>query len=317
MKFLIDVDELQEQGLIAADTAAMLKDHAQRDTGTTAINMLLAFGAIAAAAGLLALTASASLSAVFGVIFIGLGWWISKNYELSWGKLGSIWMIVGALTLVGAIGILINKPFEAGIMGAILLGGTAFLAGSKLLAAFVPLALESALGGSTGYWSACYEIVVSEPTITIVLFAVLALGGWLLTQRLKGVYQALALSFTRISIILVNMGFWIGSLWGDTPGRTWRAVEGSWWTISQQQISPKVFVILWALALLGAGFWGARNGRRFLVNTVATFGAIHLYTQWFEWLGADPLTVMIAGIMTIAVGLGFWRYNKAQLQAEK
>jgi hypothetical protein len=311
MKYLIDVDELQEQGLVTADTAAVLRAHARRDTGTTAINMLLAFGAIAVAAGLSALTLSPGLSAIFGLLFIAGGFWVSKNYELHWGKLGSIWMVVGALTLVAALGVLIGKPLEAGIMAALILGCTAYLAGSRLLAGLVPLALESALGGSTGYWSACYEIVVREPTMTIVLFAVFALIGWIITQTMRGINQALTLIFTRMSIILVNIGFWIGSLWGDSPGHMWRDVGNDEMT---PIISPLLFVILWALTLLAAGFWGARHGRRFLVNTVASFGAIHLYTQWFERLGADPLTVMAAGIATIIIGLGFWRYNARLLQ---
>jgi iron complex transport system permease protein len=76
-------------------------------------------------------------------------------------------------------------------------------------------------------------------------------------------------------------------------------------------------VVGWALALLAAGAWGAKNGRRFMVNTAATFGAIHLYTQWFERLGADPLSVMLAGVATIAIGLGLWRYNRGVLEASK
>jgi hypothetical protein len=60
-------------------------------------------------------------------------------------------------------------------------------------------------------------------------------------------------------------------------------------------------------------FWGARNGRRFLVNTVATFAGIHFYTQWFERLGATPLTVIAGGAVAILLGLGFWRYNQSAL----
>ena len=67
--------------------------------------------------------------------------------------------------------------------------------------------------------------------------------------------------------------------------------------------------IAWAVALVVAGAWGARNGRRFLVNAVATFGAIHFYTQWFERLGADPLSVIGAGLVTIAIGFAIWKYN--------
>jgi hypothetical protein len=31
----------------------------------------------------------------------------------------------------------------------------------------------------------------------------------------------LAIIFARVSLILINLGFWIGSLWGDYLGETW------------------------------------------------------------------------------------------------
>ena len=227
-------------------------------------------------------------------------------------------MVVGALTLSGSLGYISNHPLLASLLGAAIFGGVAWFAGSRLLAALVPLALESAIGGSTGYWTACYEIVVREPTLTIVLFAALALVGWLAVQRLQGLQQALALAFTRMSIILVNFGFWIGSLWGDSPGHLWHdPTSGDYEAYLNPQIPELAFVIGWALALLASGAWAARNGRRFLVNTAATFGAIHLYTQWFERFGVDPLSVMLGGIATIAIGLGLWRYNRSVLESGK
>jgi hypothetical protein len=35
-----------------------------------------------------------------------------------------------------------------------------------------------------------------------------------------------------------------------------------------------------------------------------TFGAINYYTQWFERLGAEPLTIIVAGLTTVAVAVG-------------
>jgi iron complex transport system permease protein len=222
MKILIDIDELLEQGVVSAEQAAKLREHAVKDTGSTAINILLALGAIAVAAGLVELTLSPGLSALLGAGFIAGGYVARNSMREMWGKLGSIWMIVGALTLSASLGYITNNPAAGSVMAAVILGGTSWVAGSRLLAALVPLALESAVGGSTGYWTACYEIVVREPTLTIVLFAALALVGWLVVQRLQGLQEALALAFTRMCIILVNFGFWIGSLWGDSPGHIWR-----------------------------------------------------------------------------------------------
>ncbi len=74
-------------------------------------------------------------------------------------------------------------------------------------------------------------------------------------------------------------------------------------------ISDVTFAVLWALGLLAVGVWGAKRNRRFVVNTVAVFGSIHFYTQWFEHLGATPLTVIAGGAVAVALAVGFWRYN--------
>ena len=311
MKIIVDIDELQQQGLVSAETARLLRDHATKDTGSTAINILLAFGAVAVAAGIGALTFSPSVGAVLAAGFIGLGWFVKTRQNAMWGKLGSIWMVIGALALAGSLGFLSDHPLFASLLAAVIFGATAVVAGSSLLIALVPLALESAIGGSTGYWHACYEIAISEPTLTIVLFTALGFAAWQAAKQFTGLYQNLSIVFARVCVILVNFGFWIGSLWGDTPGKLWRSGDHYLDFGSDAQIQSMVFVIGWILALLAAGAWAAKNGRRFLVNTVATFGAIHLYTQWFERFGADPITVIVAGVATIAIGLGLWRYNRS------
>ena len=314
MKILVDIDELQQQGLVTAETARMLRDHATKDTGSTAINILLAFGAVAVAAGIGALTFSAGVGAVLGAAFIACGWLARTRATAMWGKLGSIWMVVGALALAGSLGFLADHPLFASLLAAVIFAATAVVAGSSLLIALVPLALESAIGGSTGYWHACYEIAISEPTLTIVLFTALGIGTWQAAKQFTGLYQNLAIVFARVCVILVNFGFWIGSLWGDTPGKLWRSGDHYLDFGSDAQIQPMVFIVGWIVALLAAGAWAAKNGRRFLVNTVATFGAIHLYTQWFERFGADPITVIVAGLATILIGLALWRYNRRVLE---
>ena len=263
----------------------------------------------------MALTLSAAVTAVFGAAFIVLGYLAKTQKQALWGKLGSIWMIVGALALAASLGFMSNHPLIASLLASAIFLGVGIVAGSSLLVALTPLALESALGGSTGYWHACYEIIVTEPTLTIIFFTVLGVLAWEVAKRLTGLHQNLSLAFARMCVILVNFGFWIGSLWGDTPGKIWRSVEdaSNFDYGANAQISPLVFVIGWALALLAAGAWGAKAGRRFMVNTVATFGAIHLYTQWFERLGLDPISVMVAGLATIGIGLALWRYNRTVL----
>jgi len=63
-----------------------------------------------------------------------------------------------------------------------------------------------------------------------------------------------------------------------------------------------VFTVLWAVALAGAAVWAWRANRRWPLITATVFAAIHFYTQWFERLGAEPVGVLVAGLLTIAIG---------------
>ena len=76
-------------------------------------------------------------------------------------------------------------------------------------------------------------------------------------------------------------------------------------------IPDYVFSIGWALALIGVGIWGVRAGRRWVVNTAAVFGGIHFYTQWFSILGANAFSVLLAGVILIAIAMGLRAFNKA------
>ena len=95
---------------------------------------------------------------------------------------------------------------------------------------------------------------------------------------------------------MVNFGFWVGSLWGDK--------------VFDSHFTEGTLSLLWAGALIATGIWATKKDKRFVVNTVATFGAIHFYTQWFEILGANPVAILLAGIIAIVISVGFWKYNK-------
>jgi iron complex transport system permease protein len=60
--------------------------------------------------------------------------------------------------------------------------------------------------------------------------------------------------------------------------------------------------VLWAVALAGAAVWAWRANRRWPLIAATIFAAIHFYTQWFERLGTQPLTVLLAGLIAIAIG---------------
>jgi len=86
------------------------------------------------------------------------------------------------------------------------------------------------------------------------------------------------------------------------------------WRESAFFISDVVFAGLWALALIAVGAWGVKRNHLFVVNIAAIFGSIHFYTQWFERLGATPVTVIISGLIAVGIALGLWRYNRLAAQ---
>ena len=163
---------------------------------------------------------------------------------------------------------------------------SAIIARSSLMMALAVLALAACLGARTGYMHAMYSLSIQEPTITIVLFS--ALGARCLSdlERLKADYERMAITAARVSLLLVNFGFWIGSLWGDRltlcrhlaqngSGPAGFTARGA--VIPDYAFSDR----LGAWRLLAVGIWGARENRRWVVNLAAVFGGIHFYTQWF------------------------------------
>ena len=118
-------------------------------------------------------------------------------------------------------------------------------------------------------------------------------------------YQRLAIIFARTCLFLVNLGFWVGSLWGDS---LWR--ERDVWDFNSGTVVPSsVFTAGWAAALIVTGVWAVRVNRRWVVNLLAVFGAIHFYTQYFEWLGASPSTILGSGLAALGIAVAIVRYN--------
>jgi len=183
-------------------------------------------------------------------------------------------------------------------------------------AALVQLTLAGTLGSSTGYMHAVYMLTVTEPSITIAFFTLLAGAAYFVSQHVGQAYQQLAIIFARVSLILVNFGFWIGSLWGDYPGETsaqgggyrfWSDREA--WRAAHLHVPEIVFIVGWAILIIAVGAWAARANRRWVVTTAAVFGAIEFYTQWFERLGAEPWAIIVAGLTVVAFAVALWRYN--------
>ncbi|MFQ5784911.1 MAG: hypothetical protein ACE5H8_08810 [Alphaproteobacteria bacterium] len=321
MKIVLDVDKLVENGELTGEQAERLKSLAARETGSLGINVLLSLGVVAIAVGLVALAPSATNAILVGAVLAALGLALIRYRQAQWRLLGAASVMVGALSVAGGLVVLWEGNVVAFLLVAIIVMALGVLARSGLLIAASPLALAAALGSSAGYMEAAYMVIVSEATITIAVFALLALAAFRLSKRFSADYQRLALVYARMSLILVNMGLWVGSLWGDYPGELWMVGAPSdnpaaflekyeRWRETALFIPDTIFVVLWALALIGVGAWGARRNRRFVVNAAAVFGSIHFYTQWFERLGAEPLPVMVGGLIMVGIAIGLWKYNR-------
>jgi hypothetical protein len=109
MKIVLDLTKLVADGKLTAAQAEELKLLAARDTGFLAINILMAFGTIAVAAGVLFLMPSLITSTALAVILLAGGLLVSYRAGPHWTILGSAIVVVAALLLAGSLGSLLVR----------------------------------------------------------------------------------------------------------------------------------------------------------------------------------------------------------------
>jgi iron complex transport system permease protein len=312
MKITLDISRLVEEGKLTRAEADRLTALAAQDTGSLGINILIGFGVVAIAAGAVALVPTPLTAVGLGLALFAAGCAIALNRVEQWTLLGQICLVIGALMFGG--GVIAYRPDSLSAMlivtGAFWLA--AIVARSSLLMALAVLAASACLGARTGYSHAMYSMAIFEPTLTVVLFSALALIAYQASKRLPADYERLAITAARTSLLLVNFGFWIGSLWGDPLMllRSMNTSDAPLAFMTKTVIPASVFGIVWAVVLLGAGIWAVQVNRRWLVNLVAVFAGIHFYTQWFERLGATPLSVLLGGLVMLAGAFALWMFNR-------
>jgi iron complex transport system permease protein len=315
MKIVLDLSKLLEQGKLSPEEAERLRGLAAADTGAFAISLLVGLGVVAVSAGAVALVPKPETALMLGVAMFAIGLAFTLQGKERWSLLAQIFVVVGALMFSGGVLAIGKGALAAMLIVTAALAGASIVARSSLLMAAAVLALGACLGARSGYWHATYMLAIYEPLVTIVLFSLLALGTYYLSRSLSSDYERLALIAARTSVFMVNFGFWIGSLWGDRLLLIRALLRGdpgtlTSYSVSSQVIPPLAFVIGWAVALLGAGIWAAQVNRRWMVNVVAVFAAIHFYTQWFERLGLEPISVVIGGLLMLGLALGLWMFNR-------
>src|SRR5215471_4176390 len=183
IRIVLDITRLVEEGKLTAQEAERLQALAKRETGSLAINVLMSFGAVAVAAGIIALEPAFTTGAAMGVALVVIGLGISFFVAKQWGLIGTATTIIGAFLLAGGVIGLAEADFAGLAFSALLFLVLAVAIRSNFLMALVPLALAGALGSSTGYMHAVYMLTVNEPSITIAVFSLLAGTAYLTSQH--------------------------------------------------------------------------------------------------------------------------------------
>ena len=297
MKVTLDLDQLLSEGEITQIEYEKLSKLAAKSTGSLAFNILIGFGVIAVSGAALALVPAPITAIIIGIFILIAGLALLRSGWEQWKVLSNICILVGALMTGGGIISEFKGSLSSILSVTAIFAAAGIFARSTLLAVLATFMLSAGIGARTGYFHASYFLVIQEPTITVVLFSVLAIGLYQLSKILSAEYERIAIASARAGVFLVNFGFWVGSLWGERS------------ETREVIISDTVFAVLWALALLATAIWSWKRNRRWVLNTVATFCGIHFYTQWFENLGASPGTVLVAGLLALVFAVGLRSVN--------
>jgi iron complex transport system permease protein len=328
-KITLDIDALVASGKLNAAEATKLKGLAEPSRAvSTLVQVFYILGALGLAAGVVALNPDPIIGLILALMALGFAAWvqITKNESLS--ILGVGMSIAGTLGVCGWFATEFGTPTNALLINAILtllVLASALWFRSLFLIALVPLGIAAILGSGTMYWHASYGIFVQEPTITVIVFGAVALGLFAFSYKLPDIRGTQALIAARVSWIILNFGFWVGSLWGDYIGEHFQQYAGGKYSSYDEMeawrklafhVPDYAFVIAWALASIGTIIW--LKGHRFAVNAGITFLAINAYTQFFERFYESAWALIFGGgsLLVFAWALfNFDRTNQAKAKA--
>lgn len=302
MKITLDLTDLVTRGELSKEEADKLMKLAARDTGSLGANILLGFGTVAVALGGGFLFPTPESVVAIGAVLFVIGLALTLRKDVKWALFAQICMTIGALGVAGGIMFLTRgNPYASYAMAAGL-AIAAYAASSGLLGTFAVLMFSVALGAGTAYFSGGYFTWVAYPTLTIVVLGALSIGLTFAATKIPPAYERVSLIMARTGVLIINLAFLVGSIFGDQQFDYGTEFESA------------VFTIVWAILLLVVGIWGVVSNRRWVVNAAAIFGGLHFYTQWFEYLGPNPLSVLGGGILLIGFGFALrWfnvRFNK-------
>lgn len=297
MKVTLDLKRLVDEGKLTRDEADWLATLSAPATSAVAFNLLIGFGLVAVSASLLALVPDPRTGVALGVLLLLAGLFI-YTVGSRWELVGHICVILGAIGIAGGVVILAEGSSLSFLAVAAGFAAIGVFARSNLLVAGAVLAAASALGERTDGFGPSMFFGFDEPAMAIVVFGAVALLAYGIAGRLAADFGALALTAARTAWFVVNVAFWFGSVGGDEVG------------LLDVTLTQWPFVYAWAIGLILFGAWGAWRNRLWAVNAAAVAGAIHLVTQWFLWFGANPLTILAAGVATLVLAVLLWNFNR-------
>lgn len=301
----LDLNALQESGQLSRQEAVRLTALALPQRGNTlAINVLLIFGAVAIATASIALVPNAGTGLALALIALASAEVLRRFIkDETFGVLATALALMGTLGLAGWIGWEFRDVEDATAPALLItgvLGAGAIWFRSAFLAALATLSLGAVFGTGTAYWHASYALFVEEASITIAVFGALAATFYKLRGALKDPWSDMLTVCARTALLLVHFAFWVGSLFGDTIGDAWTvyspASEGA------AHIPDYVFALAWAAFSLTLALRAARGG--YVSISALIFLIIHGYTQYFETFGAEPESLLFAGIILVALAVG-------------
>jgi hypothetical protein len=320
-RITLDLDALVADGRLTRAEAERLSGMAMAGRAlSTVVQVLYVLGALGLAGGVMALKPDPLTGMVLAGLALGFALFTQAIKREDLALLGAALGIAGTIGLAGSVAMQFREILAPvavnAIMTAIVLAAAIALR-SRFLAALVPLGLASLLGSSSEYWHASYAIIVTEATITVVAFAAIAGLLLLASLRLPQVWSAMATVAARVSLLLMNFGFWVGSLWGDHIGDHFASRGDAWgsdWEAAEAFrqtaifIPDWVFVAGWAAVCVAAIVFLHRY--RFTVNASITFLAINAYTQFFEWFGGSAFIMLTGGVTLLAFAFGLYHFDR-------
>ena len=323
MKITLDLTKLVEDGRLTQAEADRLRTLAAHDTGSLGVNILVGFGVIAVAAGAGALVPNFFTAFVLGALMFAAGTALLVQRVQQWSLLAQILIVTGALTFAGATVAMGEGSLASMLIATMLLLGASLIARSSLLIALAVLALGACSARRPGTGTrpmrsrstnrsspSCCSRLSRSAHICYSRSLQVRLRAACAHRRphrgADGEFRLLDRFAVGRPAVSCCAACWRGRRRAKSGHRGHTACDPGLGI--QHRLGGSV--------ARRSAPGRVRANRRWAVNVVAVFGAIHFYTQWFEHLGASPLSVLLGGLLMLGLALALWRFNQRARAAE-